>query len=477
MKKHQHSSMRKIICIALALMAFLSCVPLSAAKAEAPVPVTCISLGGKDMSLLIGQTKSAYITFYPYNATNRGLIWTSSNNAVASVDSGNVTGVSKGKAVITVRSEDGGFTDKCKVTVKEVPAGVTLDWDSVRLCPGDTTPLKVFVNLPAGAALVWSSDKADIASVQDGALTANSVGSANIKVSSSDGKYSASLLVDVVTPQIVSSYYSIDREKGVITGVPESTCAGQLRANLDNTGSDLAVVDKDGKIYKGTNVATGMSVKLVVFGKLRDTLKVAVGGDCNGDGAVTVSDMAAARFEALGLGGLKDEYLEAADINGDGTVTAADYTQIKLDILGVKPLISDIPVLPEIKDERIRKFFDVAFAQRGKPYLWGAEGQNSFDCSGFIYYCLKESGYGVARTTANGYSKRKSWLYVAKDNLKPGDLMFFRSDDNPRHMGHIAIYLGNGYLIHASSQYGGIVICPVKGWYWDALSHGRRVWR
>jgi cell wall-associated NlpC family hydrolase len=131
-----------------------------------------------------------------------------------------------------------------------------------------------------------------------------------------------------------------------------------------------------------------------------------------------------------------------------------------------------------VTDPRIKSFLDIALDQLGKPYVWGAEGPNSFDCSGFVYYCLKKSGYDdLDRWTADMYSRDKKWTYVDKDDLQPGDLMFYYSDnkDDGDHIGHIGIYLGNGYHIHASSDYGCIIISGVDGWYKKALSHGRRV--
>jgi len=116
---------------------------------------------------------------------------------------------------------------------------------------------------------------------------------------------------------------------------------------------------------------------------------------------------------------------------------------------------------------------------QGKPYIWGDEGPASFDCSGFVYYCLKQAGYTgtLWRSTADSYSKWAGWTRVDRNALQPGDLMFYYSD-NPNdgdHIGHIGIYLGNGYHIHASSDYGFVVICRVDGWYDRMLSHGMRV--
>ena len=136
-----------------------------------------------------------------------------------------------------------------------------------------------------------------------------------------------------------------------------------------------------------------------------------------------------------------------------------------------------LSALPEVADPNIRAFLDVALAQLGKPYVWGAEGPDSFDCSGFVYYCLEQAGYDLDRATADTYSRNRKWEYVDKKDLQPGDLMFYYSDDKSDgdHVGHIGIYLGNGYHIHASSDYGCIIICGVQGWYKSALAFGRRV--
>ncbi|MGI5849670.1 MAG: NlpC/P60 family protein, partial [Christensenellales bacterium] len=139
----------------------------------------------------------------------------------------------------------------------------------------------------------------------------------------------------------------------------------------------------------------------------------------------------------------------------------------------------EVKFTPVTNNPQISIFLNIALQQYGAPYVLGKEGDDpsnlEFDCSGFIYYCLNNAGYTVPRLSANSYSKYSSWLYVSKDNLQPGDLMFYYSDTDPNRIGHVGIYLGNGYHIHASSSYEGVIICQIDGWYKDMLSHGRRV--
>ena len=157
--------------------------------------------------------------------------------------------------------------------------------------------------------------------------------------------------------------------------------------------------------------------------------------------------------------------------------TSLTYTAIRLDILGLKAIGDNILDLPVVTNSNIRAFLDMGrWPSRASRMSGGAEGPDSFDCSGYIYYCLNKVGYSVGRTTANTYSQNTRWQYIDRDDLKPGDLMFYFSDSDPSRIGHVGIYLGNGYHIHASSDYGSIIICKVDGWYDEMLSHGRRVW-
>ena len=86
----------------------------------------------------------------------------------------------------------------------------------------------------------------------------------------------------------------------------------------------------------------------------------------------------------------------------------------------------------------------VAYASNflGTPYVWGANGPNSFDCSGFTKYVYAHFGISLSRTT---YTQINEGSYVSRDNLEPGDLVFFGSG-SPHHVG---IYVGNNSYIHA----------------------------
>ncbi|MET9432844.1 C40 family peptidase [Streptomyces sp. NPDC006551] len=85
----------------------------------------------------------------------------------------------------------------------------------------------------------------------------------------------------------------------------------------------------------------------------------------------------------------------------------------------------------------------LAFArgQIGKPYVWGATGPSSYDCSGLTQAAWKEAGVDLPRTT---WDQVEAGTRVATDDLLPGDLVFFYDD-----ISHVGLYIGGGKMIHA----------------------------
>jgi cell wall-associated NlpC family hydrolase len=82
-----------------------------------------------------------------------------------------------------------------------------------------------------------------------------------------------------------------------------------------------------------------------------------------------------------------------------------------------------------------------ARAQVGKPYVWGATGPDSYDCSGLTQAAWKAAGVSLPRTT---YDQVNAGTTVSLTDAQPGDLIFFYDD-----ISHVGIYIGNGMMIHA----------------------------
>ena len=115
---------------------------------------------------------------------------------------------------------------------------------------------------------------------------------------------------------------------------------------------------------------------------------------------------------------------------------------------------------------RIDKLISIAKKQLGDTYILGKSGPDSFDCSGLVYYCLRQVNVYTRRLNAAGLSKTTSWTKVSDiDDVKRGDLLFFKSDDSST-VGHVGIYIGGGEMIDASSANGKVVRRSAKSSYW-----------
>lgn len=84
---------------------------------------------------------------------------------------------------------------------------------------------------------------------------------------------------------------------------------------------------------------------------------------------------------------------------------------------------------------------DTALAQVGKPYVWAGAGPNVFDCSGLTQFAYRAAGIALPHS-----SRMQSTIGtpVPRDQLQPGDLVFFYSP-----VGHVGMYIGNGLMVYA----------------------------
>ena len=143
-------------------------------------------------------------TITPENATEKTLIWSSSDEKVATVDeNGKVSAVAEGTATITVKTKDGEKTATCEVTVKTkvvAVTDVTLDKSSLELTEGDSEFLTATVapDNASNKSVTWESDKTSVATVdENGKVTAIGAGTATITVKTKDGEKTATCEVTV----------------------------------------------------------------------------------------------------------------------------------------------------------------------------------------------------------------------------------------------------------------------------------------
>ena len=127
-----------------------------------------------------------------------------------------------------------------------------------------------------------------------------------------------------------------------------------------------------------------------------------------------------------------------------------------------------------VSSSKGQQIVDFAKKYLGCKYVYGGSGPSTFDCSGFTMYVLKNFGVTLSHSAT---AQSKVGTYVSKDNLQPGDLVFFTDYETGSGIGHVGIYIGGGDFIHASSGTGYCVKIStlLSGSYYNRYETARRV--
>ncbi len=102
-----------------------------------------------------------------------------------------------------------------------------------------------------------------------------------------------------------------------------------------------------------------------------------------------------------------------------------------------------------------------ALTQRGKPYVWGAAGPDSYDCSGLVVWAFAQEGISLPHYTGSLWN---SGMHVSRADLEPGDLVFFFAD-----LSHVGIYVGNNLMVAAPSTGQVVQVQPIFDAYVGAV--------
>ena len=176
------------------------------------------------------------------------------------------------------------------------------------------------------------------------------------------------------------------------------------------------------------------------------------------DGGQRARVVVSVRTESLLLGRLgiaprKVSACAAAEVDVDALMRSGAiwYTADPATLEALKSLIAS----GKVKDAQgaATMVALLALQHLGKPYVFGAEGPNSFDCSGLVCYVYAQIGVGLPRVT---FDQVRCGRAVAPAELAPGDLVFFRRNN------HVGIYLGGGFFIHAPRTGDVVKITPLS---------------
>ena len=232
------------------------------------VPATGVTLSETALSLHPTEKATLTAAVAPENTTDT-LVWTSSNDAVATVKDGVVTAKSEGTATITAAC--GSAKAECVVTVlPPIPAtGVTLDKAALKLYEGDAAKLTAMVKPEdtTDKTIVWTSSDKTIATVKDGAVTAVKTGTATITAACGEAKATCAVTVKApVAPAQKDGVYQIGTADELVWFAKQvnggsTAISGVLTAEIDLNGFDWTPIGSSAKKFSGSFDGAGHTIK------------------------------------------------------------------------------------------------------------------------------------------------------------------------------------------------------------------------
>jgi uncharacterized protein YjdB/beta-glucanase (GH16 family)/methyltransferase-like protein len=266
------------------------------------VSVTGVTVSPTSVSVAAGATTQLSATVAPSNASNKTVTWTSSNTAVATVNSnGLVTGVATGTATITATTQDGAKTATSSITVTTgnvMVTGVTVSPTSASLAVGATTQLTATV-APSNATnktVTWTSSNTSVATVNaSGLVTGVATGTATITVTTQDGAKTATSAITVTTGNIAVTGVTVSpTSASIMIGATQQLTATVAPSNATNktvtwtsSSNSIATVSSGGLV---TGVSVGIANITVTTqdGAKTATASITVtsssGNTCSGNG-------------------------------------------------------------------------------------------------------------------------------------------------------------------------------------------------
>ena len=249
------------------------------------IPVSSVEFDYDFVEVNPGAEVALSVIVLPENATDKSLVWTSSDETVATVKDGVVKGIKSGQAEITVKTVDGGFTDKCTVNIAVHIQEVQLDNTSLELEVGQQSVLTP-VFIPADAtnkSVIWKTSDSNVADVSEGVVTAKNVGDAVITVETVSGHLTATCAVKVKPKYYPVVSIKISEYKTNILLGETYKFAATLNPSFatdptytwSSTNTEVLTVDQDG-VVTAVNLGTADIVVTSTDGNKTDKCTVTV---------------------------------------------------------------------------------------------------------------------------------------------------------------------------------------------------------
>jgi cell wall-associated NlpC family hydrolase len=300
----------------------------------------------------------------------------------------------------------------------------------------------------------------------------------------------ASLRRTVQADLLIVAPFSLSKSLAAkVSRIPGVVATERIEAvRMSVNGSSTAVLGVDPSVFRAFAARpTGASNALwrgVAAGQIAVSYtmgtddKITLGGTVTAAGRIT-KKLRVAAFGTLGIGGVNAVVSDATARElgapagnaivvsvqpGDFTAAAAAAGRLIPQGAGVEQLVSLINTGGSVSDgtgaagagqatesavpqTALNAMLKAAMSRRGMPYVWGGDGPTTFDCSGLVQWSFRQAGIVMPRVAAD---QALSGPAVPVSQLQPGDLLFYHTDrTDPRYISHVAIYLGNGWMLQA----------------------------
>jgi cell wall-associated NlpC family hydrolase len=265
----------------------------------------------------------------------------------------------------------------------------------------------------------------------------------------------ASHQLEVVTEQVNEAKVQLDRQQAAVTAADQAAADAQSRLGaLDGQIREIArsAYTSDGLSRLDVLLTSNSADQLVhQLGTLdaiaghtnQQVAEVAQAADAAKKAQATAAEAQATAQKTYDDIAAQQQDLQAkiADYQRQYAALTAPQQQQVVAAHGDTQAVPSGVVAPS---GAAQKAVDTALAQVGDPYVWGASGPDAFDCSGLTQYAYSAAGVSLPHSSS---SQSRMGTPVSRDQLQPGDLVFFYSP-----VSHVGMYIGNGQMVHASTS-------------------------
>ena len=191
---------RFILCIVILSTLLISCTK--------EIEVNEITLNPSVIMMYVGESTSINVSISPSDATNQDIVWTSSNQYIASIENNRIKALSGGSTTLTATASNGKKAS-CTVTVMNHVDNIVFDQNILELGEGEVYELKVTITPErfTDKTLSWTSSDEEVATINNGFITANKTGRTTITATSVEGIKES---VDVFVNPVMNGQYYVD---------------------------------------------------------------------------------------------------------------------------------------------------------------------------------------------------------------------------------------------------------------------------